>query len=231
MASLKLLIVEDEINIAKTIAATFNSEDYETQIYTDGLQAWENIYSKPNDIVFLDIMLPGIDGMEILKRIHENNIQTSVVMITAFGSIDYAVQAMKYGAVDFLQKPLDPSGLRNVVQKIRDRIKLNESNAHEYEQIIELVKLEISKREYHNAHDLIKKAISLKQESAEAYNLLGAIREIMGDNISAAQSYQLAIKFDKNYKPALDNLDRITSLEANSADLFDILAAMGKREK
>jgi DNA-binding NtrC family response regulator len=226
MTELSLLIVEDEINIAKTIQATFANSGYRTELCYDGETAWTKISSEPWDIIFLDIKLPGLDGMEILKRIHDNNIKTNVVMITAFGSVEFAVQAMKYGAVDFFQKPFEPQTLRNIVRQIEDRGKIDEHSVTEYNEYIELAKLQIKEREYHKAQTTIRKALALKADSAEAYNLLGAVYEILGDKSAAVQAYQMSISFNKEYIPALTNLKHLISLEGNASSLQEMMAAL-----
>lgn len=230
MSQVRILIIDDEINIAKTIAATFAKAEYLIELCHDGTEGLNRLQTEVWDIVFLDIRLPGIDGMQILKQIYDNKIAVNVVMITAYGSIENAVQAMKYGAVDFVPKPLEPEVLRAIVSRIISRQLLTEQNVTEYLEFIELAKLHIKDREYHKAHDIIKRAISQKPESAEAYNLLGAINEVLGDNIAASQAYQMAIRFDANYQPALENLKRITSMEANSAGLLDLMASLKNRD-
>lgn len=228
MPQVKILIIDDEINIGKTIAATFSDSDYVSELCQDGRTAWEKLRNEPWDIVFLDIRLPGLDGMEIIKRIHDNNLKVNVVMITAYGSIENAVQAMKYGAVDFIQKPLEPEKLRQVVRNVLVRPKLLERDLTEYNEFLEAAKLHIKNRNYPAAHNTLIKALEQKPESAEVYNLIGAVHEVMGDLLSAAQAYQMAIRFDKNYQPALDNLKRITSTEGNTASLTDMMAALKK---
>jgi len=230
MSQVRMLIIEDEINIAKTIAATFSKTVYKVEQCHDGTEGLKKLQTEEWDIVFLDIRLPGIDGMEILKQISETQTPVNVIMITAYGSIENAVQAMKYGAVDFVPKPLEPEVLRDIVRKVIARRLYTEQNVAEYQEFIELTKLHIKSREYQKAHVVIKKAIAQKPESAEAYNLLGAINEVLGDNIAAAQAYQMAIKFDAYYNPALENLKRITSMEANSASLLDLMATLKVRE-
>jgi DNA-binding NtrC family response regulator len=231
MSQVRILIIDDEINIAKTIAATFAKTDFLVEICHDGTEGLKRLQTETWDVVFLDIRLPGMDGMEILKQIYDNKLQVNVVMVTAYGSIENAVQAMKYGAVDFVPKPLEPQVLREIVRKIISRHLLSEQNVVEYQEIIELTKRHIKEREYHKAHADIKQAITQKPESSEAYNLLGAINEVLGDNIAASQAYQMAIKFDAHYLPALENLKRITSMEANSSSLMDLMASLNKETK
>jgi DNA-binding response OmpR family regulator len=223
MTQIKILIVEDEVNIARTIEATFNNSGFAFEICSDGEKALQRLQEAAWDIVILDIRLPGIDGMEVLRQIHERKNPVNVVMITAYGSIDFAVQAMKLGAVDFIQKPFEPDTLRAVVNQIVERHTLLENEQNGYQEMLELAKKYIQAREYHKAHDYLKQALTLKPESAVAYNLLGAVTEILGDNQAAVQAYQAALRFDPDYKPALANLQRITSLESNSVGLIDLL--------
>lgn len=230
MPQTRIFIVDDEVNIAKTIAATFTNSEYHVELCHEGKEALSRLLDEEWDIVFLDIRLPGMDGMQILLKLYEHKSAVNVVMITAYGSIENAVQAMKYGAVDFIPKPLDPVALREIVSKIIARQQLTEQNVDEYHEFIEFAKLQIKEREYRKAHAAIKQAITQKPESAEAYNLLGAINEVLGDNIAASQAYQMAIRFDANYSPALENLKRISSLEANSSDLLDLMASLKKRD-
>jgi DNA-binding NtrC family response regulator len=226
MQNIRILIVEDETNIAKTIEATFSGQDWQTAVCPDGITAWKMLSEESWDVVFLDIRLPGIDGMEIIRRIHEHEIKTDVIMITAFGSVEFAVQAMKYGAVDFIQKPFEPQLLRSIVSGIEARKKLVEHQINEYSEFVELSKQQIKDRDYHRAQISLRNALKIKPESAEAHNLLGAVYEILGDKSYAAQAYQMALSFDKDYKPAKENIRRITSLEENSTDLANLMAAL-----
>lgn len=226
MPAMKILIVEDEANIANTIRATFSGQGHSCEICPDGETALQKLNSSSWDIMFLDIRLPGISGMEVLQQVHEQKTAVSVVMITAYGSIDFAVQAMKYGAVDFIRKPFEPGALREIVNALQERKSLQESKAISYNELLELAKRQIQEREFHKAHNTLKNALNLAPESAEAYNLLGAVTEILGDSVAAVQAYQMALKFDKGYKPALENLKRITSMEANSVGLTDMMSSL-----
>jgi DNA-binding NtrC family response regulator len=121
MAKIKLLIVDDEVNITKTIAATFAHWDYEVDTCHDGLTALAKIRETAWDIILLDLRLPGMDGLDVLKAMRAEKILTDVIIITAHGSIDNAIETMRYGATEFLQKPLDPDLLRTTVVKVLDR--------------------------------------------------------------------------------------------------------------
>lgn len=231
MTKTKLLIVDDEVNITKTIAATFAQAEFDCHSCFDGVTAWQQLSEMTWDVVFLDLRLPGLDGMEILKRLSEHNIKTDIVIITAHGTIENAVQAMKYGAVDFINKPLDPESLRAVVALIINRRHLNENQALAFDELVELAKQQIKERNYHKARVHIKNAIDMKPNSAIAYNLLGALDEVLEDKSSAVQAYQMALSFDPLYLPAKENLQRAISLESNTISILDFLSAKARDTK
>jgi DNA-binding NtrC family response regulator len=210
MSDIRILIVEDEINIAKTMEATLNHTGYRVEISNDGKAALARLQNEAWQIVLLDIKLPGMDGMEVLRQIHEQKIPVQVVMVTAYGSVDFAVQAMKYGAVDFIEKPFEPNALRAVVQSIEERQNLSEQEANEYRKCIDLTKNLIQAREYPKAIASAKQALELRPESVEAYNLLGAVYEIMEDFLPAVQAYKMALKFNPDFRPALASIKNIT---------------------
>jgi DNA-binding NtrC family response regulator len=83
----------------------------------DGRTALELIHERPFAVVLLDLRMPGIDGLEILRLLKDEGVEVPVVVVTAHGSIPDAVEAMKLGAVDFIPKPLSPETLRRVVKQ------------------------------------------------------------------------------------------------------------------
>ena len=113
-----VLIVDDEPSIRLMFRTTLESVGYQTQEAGDGLAALERLNVSSPDVTLLDLKMPGMDGMETLRRLRDAGHETAVVIVTAHGSIPDAVIAMKYGAVDFLTKPVTPEVLRRVVGDI-----------------------------------------------------------------------------------------------------------------
>lgn len=101
----KILIVEDEINIAKMIEATLSIVGYKCDICNDGIQACERIVSGLYDLILLDIMLPGIDGFEVMERIADRG--TPVIFLTAMQNVADKVRGLKLGADDYIVKPFE----------------------------------------------------------------------------------------------------------------------------
>ena len=105
----KLLIIDDERGIRNTLKEILADEGHEVEVAANGKQGLEMAQAKAYDLIFSDIKMPELDGLEVLKALKEGEeaIETPVVMITGHGDVETAVQALKLGAYDFLLKPLD----------------------------------------------------------------------------------------------------------------------------
>ncbi|MGO4209534.1 sigma-54-dependent transcriptional regulator [Terriglobus sp. YAF25] len=112
----KVLIVEDEPNARTGLAELVASWGYRTDVAGDGLEGLEKIQQWAPSIVITDLRMPRMDGLELLDRISELQTKVAVIMVTAQGSIESAVEAMRIGAYDFIQKPIDPVRLRTILQ-------------------------------------------------------------------------------------------------------------------
>jgi two-component system nitrogen regulation response regulator NtrX len=107
----RLLIVDDEKSIRDALVQVFEYEGHEVRGSEDGMDALKAAKEFHPDIVFLDVKMPGMDGIEVLRALREHDPSTLVVMISGHGTIDTAVEATRQGAYDFLEKPLDTDRL------------------------------------------------------------------------------------------------------------------------
>jgi DNA-binding NtrC family response regulator len=112
----KVLIVEDEENERSGLAELVTAWGYRAETARDGLEGLEKAAAWSPGIVLTDFKMPRMDGMELLQRLAEQSQPIAVVLLTAQGNIDVAVDAMKAGAYDFIQKPVDPARLRQILQ-------------------------------------------------------------------------------------------------------------------
>lgn len=119
-----VLIIEDEATLAKNIKLYLERHQYEPRVATTA-QAGLQLYStfRP-DVTLLDLHLPDLDGLEVLSRLQEHDSQAKVIMITAYGNVQNAVQAMKAGAYDYLTKPLVLSELKLLLDKVVEHSRL-----------------------------------------------------------------------------------------------------------
>ncbi|HEU4563876.1 MAG TPA: sigma-54 dependent transcriptional regulator [Gemmatimonadaceae bacterium] len=120
MSAATILVVDDERTLARAIRLFLNECGYEAEVATDGEQALEKLRSLRPDVVFADVRLPGMSGIELLKRIREFDPSTAVVVMTAYGTIEGAVEAVKLGAFDYIKKPVDLEELKLQVERARE---------------------------------------------------------------------------------------------------------------
>lgn len=206
-----ILVVDDEKNIRLTMTQSLEPLEIPVRTAVNGEEALQELREQPFSLVFLDLKMPGMDGIEVLRRIKDDRPKARVIIITAHGSIESAVEAMKLGAVDFIQKPFSPGEIRELATRVLERETLDEENAVDYRSLIELTKRHISDRSFGSARETARKAIAADPAQPEAYNLLGALIEIKGDWVDAQNFYRAALDIDPTYKPAWANLERTTS--------------------
>ena len=113
-----ILIVDDEKNIRLTLSRSLEVLGVETDSAEDGKEALVKLREKEFGLILLDIRMPGVDGMEVLRRVRESRPDIRIIILTAYGTIELAVEAMKLGAVDFIQKPFVPEQIRGRVAKV-----------------------------------------------------------------------------------------------------------------
>lgn len=123
-----LLLVDDEPGVIQTLRRVFVEEDYVIQEAPDGLHALEILGKSTIDAALVDLKMPGMDGLDLLKEIRGRSPETMVILLTGYGAVEEAVNAMKLGAVDFIEKPFAPESLRARVGQLRQIWALREEN-------------------------------------------------------------------------------------------------------
>lgn len=107
----RVLVVDDEANLRQSLARILHQLGCEVTTAADGVEALQRLEAAPYDLVYLDIRLPGVDGLEVLRQVHDRYPQLAVVLLTAYASIKTAVEAVRLGATDYLIKPINPDVL------------------------------------------------------------------------------------------------------------------------
>jgi DNA-binding response OmpR family regulator len=227
----KLLIVDDETNIRMTLKQCFSSDEYELDIAVNGDEALAKLKANQYDLALLDIRMPGLTGMEVLEKVREESIDVDVIMMTAYGSVEKAVEAMKLGAVDFIGKPFTPAQIREIVENVLSRVDLIEEDLDGYNDNLQFAKKKIVEKDYKVGEEFLKKAVSMGVDKPEPHNLLGVIAEYKGQIERAQKHYRAALALDPTYTPARSNLERSAQYTYSRAkiDLGDNEVA--KKEK
>jgi DNA-binding NtrC family response regulator len=119
MSGAKILIVDDELIVRESLGGWLERDGHTVDKAASGEEALEKCANTRYDILLLDIKMEGMSGLDVLKKVKENDPDVSVVMITAYGSIPSAIEAMKSGAHEYLLKPFDPDELIVLIERIR----------------------------------------------------------------------------------------------------------------
>ena len=118
MSDTSILIVDDELVLRESLAAWLERDGHQVETAASGEEGLERLMKKQFDIMLVDIKMEGMSGLEVLRSVKESDPDVAVVMITAYGSISTAIEAMKIGAQDYLLKPFDPNELGLLIEKI-----------------------------------------------------------------------------------------------------------------
>jgi len=117
----KILIVDDEPSNRKILAQELTHKGFIVDTASGGKEALAKVTSSPPDLVILDYMMPDLSGLDVLKEIRKNGSDVPIIMITAYGSIERAVEVMKAGAYDFITRPFDPDYIELIIRKALER--------------------------------------------------------------------------------------------------------------
>ncbi len=123
-----VLVVDDEPGMREFLEIMLTKEGYEVSIASNGEEAIEKIGKESFDLAIVDIQMPGINGIEVLRNTREKNYNTTIIMITAFASHESAIEAMKLGAYDYITKPFKIDEIKLVIRKSLDKNVLEKEN-------------------------------------------------------------------------------------------------------
>jgi nitrogen regulation protein NR(I) len=112
-----ILLIEDDLSLANNLRDVLNEEGFKVTVCNRGDEGLRRANSDESDVVLTDLRLPGLGGLELVKQLHETQPRLPVVLMTAHGTIETAIEATKFGAYDYLQKPFEMSGLISMLQR------------------------------------------------------------------------------------------------------------------
>ena len=127
--SARILVADDEPNLRRVLSAILAREGYDVVQAADGAEAVGAVAGGDIDVVITDLKMPRVDGMEVLRHVSTTQPAVPVIMITAFGSVDNAVAAVKTGAFDYIEKPFEQDQIRQIVSKAVAQASLSRKDA------------------------------------------------------------------------------------------------------
>ena len=128
-----ILIVDDEPSILQSLSGLLSDEGFEISTAANGYEALKIVDTESPDLVLLDIWMPGIDGIETLKRIKEKRPDLEIIMLTGHATVKSGIEAMKFGAEDFLEKPVDLNELLEKIGEAKNKRMLVVEKGHQDE--------------------------------------------------------------------------------------------------
>ena len=158
---ISILIVDDEESVRDSLCNWFIEDGYSVECAENAKKALQMLEEKDFDIILADIKMPGMDGMEMHRRIKTLNRESIVIIMTAFASVDTAVQALKDGAFDYITKPFDPDDLSHLIRNAAAQISLKSEN--------EALKRRVTTLE--NVDDLIGRSEAIRKVLEQVENV------------------------------------------------------------
>ena len=128
MSKGKVLIVDDEGVVRSSLTEWFATEGYYTRGVSNGREALDIVDKHDFDVALVDLKMPGMDGVELQRRLSDKDPELTVIIMTGFGTVDTAVKALKQGAYDYLTKPVDPDELSHTVEKAMEHRRARQEN-------------------------------------------------------------------------------------------------------
>jgi len=163
---ISILIVDDEESVRDSLYNWFIEDGYRVECAGDAKKALSILESDPFDIILADIKMPGMDGMEMLKRIKTLRKDSIVIIMTAFATVDTAVQALKDGAYDYVTKPFDPDDLSHLIRNASRQISLSEENEKLRERVVSLENVENLVGNSESMRKVLKEIESVSQSNS-----------------------------------------------------------------
>lgn len=199
---MRILIIEDEYNLADVVSNRLKQENYKVDIETDGEEGLYQALNGTYDLVLLDVMLPSMNGFEILKEIRENDLELKVIMLTAKSELDDKLEGFNFGADDYLTKPFHIEELiarvntqlrKNNSKKITDSIEVGNISLNLKKSTITCLdtkeEIEIGKKEFELLEYLMKNKNQIISKDQIYTKIWGLDNEIESNNLEAYLSF------------------------------------------
>ena len=206
-AHVPILIVDDEQHIRRNLQLLLEAAGYQTDVASDGAAALAMCQAHPYNVALVDLQMPKMGGLELLGSLRELRSETAVVILTAYASVARAVEAMKLGAVDILEKPFDPKALRLLVDEVLLRQRLGPRGS--VDDLLRLASLARERGSHLEARAYLKTALLRNLARPDPAYWLGVLCEGQGDMQHAAHYYYMALDASYTFQAAHDALTRL----------------------
>jgi DNA-binding NtrC family response regulator len=205
----KILVVDDEANTRTTLQAALGSLGYELLMAASGDEALGKLSDPRIGLMLLDLRMPGVSGLDVLRQVESERPDIRVVIVTAHGTVDSAVESMKRGAVTVLQKPFSLAEIRALVRAEMEPSEREGKRKSDYESHVDAARAKIREDMLDAAVAHLREAERIDPTRPEAFNLLGVVHELRHDRVEARRQYSVALQLRPSYRAARENLENV----------------------
>ena len=179
----RVLVVDDTKNIRMLLEKTMQMEGFTVETASTGTEGLEKIRSGSYDLIFLDIKLPEISGTEVLRKIRAENINTPVIIITAYPTVKNAVDCVQLGAITYLQKPFTADRLKNILSQFN--INVPDTKVEMKSETKDKIKKAFEDSDFNLAIELLSGLLSKNPSDAKIYKALAKAYKGLGEDAKA----------------------------------------------
>jgi DNA-binding response OmpR family regulator len=204
----RILVVDDEKNVRFTVAHALRSDGYTVEAASSGAEGLELAGSGRYDLILVDLRMPGMTGIDMLRELRRRDPEMPAVIITAYGVPQQLVEAAELGAIDCIHKPFSIQKVRAIVREVLER-EASQSETVEAISVdgyVRRAKIAIMHRHFDEAHALLEQAIEKAPAECEPYFLDGIIALLKQDGETARERFRKALQIDPTNKDASEYL-------------------------
>ncbi len=203
----RILVVDDEKNIRLTVQHSLIAADYDVETAADGAEGLARFHEGHYDLILMDLRMPQINGIEMLREIREHDKRVAAIVITAYLTIDTLLEAFSLGVSDYIRKPFSPNDVREMVRRVLARESLDiHGSAAETTPTLEHARKALAEQDLPRALQLAKRAVERDSNNPDSQAFLGILEHLNGDPQAAEQSFHEALLLDPQHQLSRDYL-------------------------
>lgn len=205
----KILVVDDEKNIRLTVQHSLIAANYEVETASNGAEGLEKFKAGHYDLILMDLRMPQINGIEMLREIKARDKHAAAIVITAYLTIDTLLEAFSLGVSDYIRKPFSPNDVRETVRKVLGREMITEETAQAKRDpaaLLELARKVLGDNDIDGAIEYARKSIGANPNNPDAHAFLGILLHLQEKANDAEQAFREALLLDPQHQLSRDYL-------------------------
>ena len=210
VSEIRILVAADQRNVRGNLKMILEAAGYRVDATGDSQEALARCHLRQYDIAFVDVHMTRFDGLDLIRGIRTVNGKITVVTLSQYGAITKVVEAMKLGAVDFVEKPLDPKKVQLLCDEILRRHAL--MNNDTVSELLQLAELALEQKSFVEARIYLKMAMLRDEDRAEPCFWLSELYESQGDVREALHYFCRALDASPSFQPTRKSLFRLKQL-------------------